>query len=118
MESVTAYFAANPESFTLFVILAVVMVLYFILSKFIKLTIAVVLIVFIVGGVNVLKDPAPMPEKIKKTAETFVTGGKQLMNRFGDFWRDSKEMAGEAKKLPGDINKLLDAPVDGLPQKK
>jgi hypothetical protein len=113
MESIGAYFAANPDKFTMFAIFVVIMIVYFILSRFIKLTIAVIAIVLVVGGVNLFKNPAPLPEKIKKTAETFIAGGKQLTGRFGDFWKDSKEVASEAKKLPGDINQLLDAPVDG-----
>jgi hypothetical protein len=112
MESIAAYFTSNPEAFALFVILSVVMILYFILSKFIKLTIAAIVVFFIVGGINVFSDPAPMPVAMGKTADILIAGGKSLGNRLGDFWRDSKEMAGEAKKMPGEVNDLLDAPVN------
>jgi uncharacterized protein YjbJ (UPF0337 family) len=112
MESIAAYFAANPEKFTMFAIFIIIMLLYFIMSKLIKMAIVVIAVVLIIGGVNAFKDPAPMSVKVKKTAETFVTGAKQMVGRLGDFWRDSKEVAGEVKKLPGDLNKELNDASD------
>lgn len=110
MESISAYFAADPEKFTIFIFLVVVVLLYSFMSKLIKLAIVIIAAVLIIGGVNAFMDPAPMSVKVKKTTETFIIGAKKMSNRFGDFWRDSKEVAGEMKKLPSDLNKELNAP--------
>jgi hypothetical protein len=107
MESISAYFSAHPAAITLLTIFVVVIILYFILKKFIKLTIIVVFIIFLVGGVHLFKDPATMPDKIKKSVETLKTGGEQIGDKLSNFWKDTKNLAGKAKKVPGDINKLL-----------
>lgn len=108
MESVSAYFAAHPAAFTLLLIFVVIMILYFILKKFIKLTVVLVFIILLVGGINLFKDPATMPDKIKKSVETLKSGGEQIMDKVSNLWRDTKDLAGKAKKVPGDINKMLD----------
>lgn len=109
MESLSAYFTANPESFTLLAILLVIVLLYFILRKFIIFTVILLILILLVGGVNLFKDPAAMPGKIKKTGETFVAGSQLMWDKFSSMWQDTKELAGKAKQVPGDINKLLDS---------
>ena len=108
MESVSAYFAAHPAAFTLLLIFVFIMILYFILKKFIKLTIVLLFIILLVGGINLFKDPATMPEKIKKSVETLKSGGEQIVDKVSNLWRDTKDLAGKAKKVPGDIDKMLD----------
>jgi hypothetical protein len=36
------------------------------------------------------------------------SGGEQIMDKVSNLWRDTKDLAGKAKKVPGDINKMLD----------
>lgn len=109
MESLSSYFTANPVNFTLLAILFAIVLLYFILRKFIKLTVILLIVILLAGGVNLLKDPASMPGKIKTTVQTFVAGGEQMWDKFSSLWRDTKELADKAKKTPGEINKLLNA---------
>ncbi|MHB8137179.1 MAG: hypothetical protein ACYDGO_02165 [Smithellaceae bacterium] len=108
MESVSAYFLANPAAFTLLAIFVVVLILYFILSKLIKLAIVFLIVVLLVGGAYLFKDPSTTSDKIKQSVETFKTGGGAIGDKFSHFWQDTKELAGKAKKVPGEINKLLD----------
>jgi len=108
MESISAYFAAHPTVFTLLTIFAVIMILYFIFSKFVKLAIVLLIVILLVGGVNFFKDPASMPDKIKQSVQTFKTGGEEVWDKFSSLWRDTKSIADKARKAPGDINKLLD----------
>ena len=108
MESLSSYFTANPANFTLLAILFAIVILYFILRKFIKLTVILLIVILLAGGVNLLKDPASMPGKIKTTVQTFVAGGEQIWDKFSSLWRDTKDLADKAKRTPGEINKLLD----------
>lgn len=109
MESLSSYFTANPANFTLLAILFAIVLLYFILRKFIKLTVILLIVILLAGGVNLLKDPASMPGKIKTTVQTFVAGGEQMWDKLSSLWRDTKDLADKAKKTPGEINKLLNA---------
>ncbi|MEN6639469.1 MAG: hypothetical protein ABFC95_09760 [Smithella sp.] len=109
MESLSSYFTANPANFTLLAILFAIVILYFILKKFIKLTVILLIVLLLAGGVNLLKDPASMPGKIKTTVQTFVAGGEQMWDKFSSLWRDTKDLADKAKRTPGEINKLLNA---------
>lgn len=108
MESVGAYFQANPAAFTLLAISLVVLILYFILSKLIKLAIIVLLVILLGGGAYFFKDPASTSDKIKNSVETFKTGGEAIGNKLSRFWQDTKELAGKAKEVPGEINEMLD----------
>lgn len=109
MESLSSYFTANPANFTLPAILFAIVILYFILKKFIKLTVILLIVLLLAGGVNLLKDPASMPGKIKTTVQTFVAGGEQMWDKFSSLWRDTKDLADKARRTPGEINKLLNA---------
>ena len=105
MEAISDYFATNPAAFTLLAIFIVVLIAYFILQKFIKFAIVFVFIILLAGGIYLFKDPASMPGKIKSSVETLKAGGEQIGEKFSNFWQDTKELAGKAKKVPGDINK-------------
>ncbi len=108
MEAISDYFASNPAAFTLLAIFIVVMILYSIAKKMIKFAIVVVFLVLLFGGIYLFKDPAGMPGKIKNSVETLKAGGGQIKDKFTNLWEDTKDLAGKAKKVPGDINKMLD----------
>jgi hypothetical protein len=108
MEVISDYFASNPAAFTLLAIAIIVVILYSILKKLIKFAVVVVFIVLLLGGIYLFKDPASMPGKIKNSVETLKAGGEQIKDKFANLWADTKDLAGKAKKVPGDINKLLD----------
>jgi hypothetical protein len=109
METVGAYFQANPAAFTMLAIFLVVMILYFILSKLMKLAVIVILVILLGGGAYLFKDPASMPDKIKKSIETFKAGGGEIGNKLSRFWQDTREIGGKVAKFPGEINKQLDS---------
>ncbi len=108
MEVVSEYLTANPTVVTLLALFIVLFLLYCILKKFLKFAIVVIFILLLVGGVYLFKDPSSAPDKIKIATETIKTGGEQIVEKFANFWEDTKELAGKAKKVPGDINKMLD----------
>ena len=108
MESVGAYFQANPAAFTLLAISLVVLILYFILSKLIKLAIVVLLVILLGGGAYLFKDPASMPDKIKTSVATFKAGSEAIGDKLSRFWQDTREIGGKVTKVPGEINKMLD----------
>lgn len=108
METITEYFSSNPAAFTLLSIFIVIVVLYSIVQKMIKFAIIFVFVVLLAGGVYLFKDPASMPEKIKQSVEMFKNGGSEIGDKFSNLWSDTKNLAGKMKKVPGDINKLLD----------
>ena len=112
MESVGAYFQANPAAFTMLAIFFVVMILYFILSKLVKLAIIVLLVVLLGGGAYLFKDPASMPDKIKTSVETFKAGSEAIGTKLSRFWQDTGEIGGKIAKFPGEINKQLDSSKD------
>lgn len=108
MEPVSSYFSTNPAAFTLLAIFVIIMILFFFLKKFIKLTVVVLFIILLVIGIYLFKDPASMPDKIKQSVETFKSGGEQIGDKFSNFLDDTKNLAGKAKEVPGDLNKMLD----------
>lgn len=112
METVGAYFQANPAAFTMLAIFLVVMILYFILSKLVKLAIIVFLVVLLGGGAYLFKDPTSMPDKIKISIETFKAGGEAIGNKLSRFWQDTAEIGGKIAEFPREINKQLDSSKD------
>jgi len=112
MEAIAAFFAENPAVFTLLALIFVIVMLYFIFSKLIKLAVILMFVLLLVVGFQLVKDPGGMPEKIKKTVATFKSGGEQIKDKISSFWRDSKSIADKAKTMPKDVNKLLDAAKD------
>ena len=109
MEAISDFFASNPAAFTLLAILVAVVVLYSIIKKMIKLAIVILFIVLVFGGVYFFKDPGGMPDKIKQSVATFKAGSEAISDKFSSLWSDTKELGGKMKKVPGDINKMLDA---------
>jgi len=112
MEAVTDYLTANPVVVTLLVLFIGLFLLYCVLKKFLKFTLVVIFVFLLIGGVYLFKDPGSAPDKIKNVAETIKAGGQQIAENFGNFWEDTKELAGKAKKVPGDINRMLDTAKD------
>jgi len=112
MDSVSSYFSANPATFTLIVIFAIVLMLFFILKKFLKLTIVFLFIVLLAVGVYLFKDPSSMPDRIKQSVEDFKSGGEQIGDKFTSLFEDTKTLAGKAKEVPKDLNKMLDTAKD------
>lgn len=112
MDALFGYFAAHPTVFTLLAIFMVIAILYFILSKFIKLAILLLIVILLAGGVNLLKDPASMPGKIKQNVQTFVTGGEQIWHKVSGLWKDASDIADRVKKAPEEINSSLKTAQD------
>ncbi|MEE9912447.1 MAG: hypothetical protein K4571_12060 [Deltaproteobacteria bacterium] len=108
MDSVSAYFSSNPAAFTLLAIFVIVLMLFFILKKFLKLTIVFLFIVLLAAGIYLFSDPAAMPDKIKQSVENFKSGSEQIGDKFSNLFEDSKKLAGKAKDVPMDLNKMLD----------
>ena len=108
MDAVSSYFSANPAAFTLITICVVILMLFFILKKFLKLTIVFLFIVLLAIGVYFFKDPASMPDKIKQSVENFKSGGEKIGDTFSNFFDDTKRLTSKAKEVPSDLNKLLD----------
>ncbi|HOD63350.1 MAG TPA: hypothetical protein PLA30_03190 [Smithellaceae bacterium] len=104
MDALFGYFTAHPTVFTLLTIFVVIVILYFILSKFIKLAVLLLIVILLAGGANLLKDPASMPGKIKQNVQTFVTGGEQIWRKVSGLWKDANDIADRVKKAPEEIN--------------
>ncbi len=107
MDALFGYFTAHPTVFTLLTIFIVIAVLYFILSKFIKLAVLLLIVILLAGGANLLKDPASMPGKIKQNVQTFITGGEQIWHTVSGLWKDANDVADQVKKAPEEINASL-----------
>lgn len=107
MDAFFGYFTAHPTVFTLLTIFIVIAILYFILSKFIKLAVLLLIVILLAGGANLLKDPASMPGKIKQNVQTFVTGGEQIWHAVSSLWKDANDVADRVKKAPEEINSSL-----------
>jgi uncharacterized protein YoxC len=60
-----------------------------------------------VGGYHYFKEPDKTAEKIKQSIETFQAGTDEITDKCKNFYRDTKELFNKAKKVPGDINRLL-----------
>ncbi|MRR17174.1 MAG: hypothetical protein EG826_12035 [Deltaproteobacteria bacterium] len=114
MDSVSSYFSANPAVFTLIVVCAAVLMLFFIFKKLLKLTIVFVFVVLLAVGVYFFKDPSSMPDKIKQSVEDFKSGGEQIGDKFASLFEDTKKLAGKAKEVPKDLNKMLDTAKDSV----
>lgn len=117
MDVIADYLRSNPAAFTLLAIFIAVVILYSLVQKMIKFVIVVVFIVMLLGGIYLFKDPASMPEKIKSSVSAFKDGGEQIKDKFANLWHDTKNLAGKAKEVPGDINKMLDASKEEVEKK-
>jgi uncharacterized membrane protein len=114
MEAISNYFAANPAVVTLLAIFVVLFILYSILKKFITFTVIIVFFIMLTGGIYLFKDPASAPDKIRNGVETLKSGGEQIGEKFGNFWEDTKDLFNKGKKVPGDINRMLDASKESV----
>ena len=110
MDTIVNYISAHPSVITMLVIFVVIVILYFIFKQFIKLLLIIVFILMAVGGYYYLKEPDKTAEKIKQSIETFQTGTDEITDKCNNFYRDTKELFNKAKKVPGDINRLLQDP--------
>ncbi|MDD4091581.1 MAG: hypothetical protein PHQ63_03395 [Smithellaceae bacterium] len=107
MDALFSFFTAHPTVFTLLTIFIIIAILYFILSKFIKLAVLLLIVILLAGGANLLSDPASMPGKIKQNAQTFITGGKQIWHTVSGLWKDANDIADRVQKAPEEINASL-----------
>jgi len=110
MDTIVNYISAHPAVITLAVIFVVILLLYFILKQFIKILMVALLIIMAVGGYYYLKEPGKTSERIKQSIQTFQSGTNDITDKFKNFYRDTQELFSKAKKVPGDINKLLTDP--------
>ena len=112
MDTIINYISAHPSVITLLVIFVVIILLYFIFKQFIKLLLVALVILMAVGGYYYFKEPDKTAEKIKQSIETFQTGTDEITDKCNNFYRDTKELFNKAKKVPGDINRLLQDPTE------
>jgi Zn-dependent protease with chaperone function len=112
MDTIVNYISAHPSVITMLVIFVVIVILYFIFKQFIKLLLVALVILMAVGGYYYLKEPDKTAERIKQSIDTFQTGTDEITDKCKNFYRDTKELFNEAKKVPGDINRLLKDPTE------
>ena len=108
MDIITDYMAAHPAAITLAVIFVVIFLLYLIMKQFIKFFLVVLLVLMAAGGFYYFKDSDKTAEKIKNSVDSFQAGTVEISEKCSNFFRDTKDLFGKAKEVPGDINKLLD----------
>lgn len=107
MDAITDYISAHPAVITLLVVFVVIILLYFILKQFIKLLLVVLFILMAFGGYYYFKEPDKTAERIKQSVDTLQAGTDEITNKCKNFYRDTKELFNKGKKVPGDINRLL-----------
>ena len=107
MDEIVNYISAHPAVITMLVIFVVITLLYFILKQFIKLFMIALFILVAIGGYYYFKEPDKTAERIKLSMNTLQAGTDEIADKCKNFFRDTKELFGKAKKVPGDINKLL-----------
>jgi len=110
MDTIVNYNSAHPSVITLLVIFVVIVILYFIFKQFIKLLLVALIILMAVGGYYYFKGPDKTSEKIKQSIHTFQSGTDEITNKLKNLYRDTIELFNKAKKVPGDINRLLPDP--------
>lgn len=108
MDAITNYFSAHPSLFTILIVLIGIALLYFVLKQLIKLALVFLFIILLVSGIYFFKDPASMPDKIQHCVALMKNGTEEISEKARNFFSDTKELFGKAKKVPGDINRLLD----------
>ena len=107
MDEIVNYISAHPAVITLLVVVVVITLLYFILKPFIKLLLVALFVLMAVGGYYYFKEPDKTAQKVKISIDTLQAGTDEITDKCKNFYRDTKELFGKAKKVPGDINKLL-----------
>lgn len=112
MDTITEYLSAHPAMFKFIVIFALIIILYFIFKQFLKLSLFLLLVVLVIAGYYYFQDPNKMPERVKKSIDTMMSGTTEVVNKSKSFYKDSKELINKTKELPGDVNKLLKGSED------
>lgn len=107
MDAITGYIDAHPAVLIMIVVFIVILILYFIFKKFIKFVLVLLFILLAAGGYYYFKDPATMPEKIKKSVDMMKSGINEVADKSKSFYRDIKELYKKGKEVPGDVNRLL-----------
>jgi glucan phosphoethanolaminetransferase (alkaline phosphatase superfamily) len=107
MDTITGYLSAHPAILTMIVIFAVIIILYFVFKQFIKLALILLLIALAFAAYYYVQDPNKMTEKVTKSIETVKSGTGTVVEKSKSMYKDSKELADKATKVPRDINKLL-----------
>ena len=107
MDAIIDYISAHPSVITLLVIFVVIMLLYFVFKQFIKLLMVALFILMAVGGYYYFKEPDKTAARIKQSIDTVQAGTDEITDKFKNFFRDTKELFNKGKKVPGDINRLL-----------
>lgn len=107
MDTVTNYISAHPSVITLLVIFVVIILIYFVLKQFIKLLVVMLIILMAAGGYYFFKEPDKTTERIKQSIDTLQSGTDEIADKCKNFFRDTKELFNKGKKVPGEINRLL-----------
>lgn len=108
MDIIIDYMSAHPAAITLIVILVVIFLLYLILKQLIKFFLVVLFVLMAVGGFYYFKDSDKTAEKIKNSVDTIQAGTDEIADKCKNFYRDTKDLFNRAKKVPGEINALLE----------
>ncbi|MGV8058577.1 MAG: hypothetical protein AB2L12_11205 [Smithellaceae bacterium] len=112
MDTVMEYLSAHPAILKALVIFAIIVILYFIFKQFIKLALVLLIIVIAAAGYYYFQDPKKMSAKFKESIDTVQSGSEQVLKKSKSFYKDSKELIDQTKKMPGDVNRLLKSTED------
>jgi hypothetical protein len=107
MDEIVNYISAHPAVIALLVILVVITLLYFVLKQFFKLLLVALFVLMAVGGYYYFKEPDKTALRIKQSIDTLQSGTDEITDKCKNFYRDTRELFSKAKKVPGDINRLL-----------
>jgi hypothetical protein len=107
MDEIVNYISTHPAVITLLVVFVVIILLYFILKQFIKLFLVALFVLMAVGGYYYFQEPDKTAQRIKHSVDTLQAGTDEITNKFKNFYRDTGELFSKGKKVPGDINRLL-----------
>jgi len=100
MDAITGYIDAHPAVLIMIVIFVVIFILYFIFKKFIKFVLVLLFILLAAGGYYYFKDPATMPEKIKKSVDMMKSGINEVVDTSKRFIGTPRSYTKKAKKFP------------------
>lgn len=108
MEQLT-HFLSTPAGI-LAALFGALLILYFILKKLVKLALVVVLILFCVAGYHYFKDPATMPQKMKKTLEDAKVKTESAVAKGKSAYRQGRQIYEKGKDLSRAVDKLTEKP--------
>jgi glucan phosphoethanolaminetransferase (alkaline phosphatase superfamily) len=107
MDAIMEYLSSHPAILTALVIFAVIIILYFIFKRFVKLVLVLLLIALAAAGYYYFQNPNKMSEKIKESIGSVKSGTDKVVEKSKSFYKDSKELIDKTKEVPGDVNRLL-----------